>query len=237
MERSFKGVWIPKEIWLDESLGWSEKLLLVEISSLDNEEGCWATNEYFAEFFNLSKDRISKLISSLKNKGYLTVELVYKKGTRKIDRRIVKITDRYRCKNLEGIGKNNDTPIGENAEDNNTVINNTKNNTKEYIPYVEIVNYLNDVANTSYRASTKKTQQLIKSRWNEGFRLDDFKKVIDIKVSEWLNDSKMNKFLRPETLFGTKFESYLNQKDGVKNASNGTNYEGYNFERERELNF
>jgi hypothetical protein len=133
LERAFKGVWIPKEIWLDDSLGWSEKLLLVEISSLDNEEGCWASNEYFAEFFNLSKDRISKLISSLKSKGYLTVDLTYKKGTKTIDKRIVKIADRYRRKQLEGIGENNDTPIGENAEDNNTSFSNTSNNTKEYI--------------------------------------------------------------------------------------------------------
>ena len=83
MERAFKGVWIPREIWLDTELGWSEKLLLVEIDSLDNEQGCWASNEYFAEFFNLSKDRISKLISSLKNKGYVTVELIYKAGTKR----------------------------------------------------------------------------------------------------------------------------------------------------------
>ena len=46
---------------------------------------------------------------------------------------------------------------------------------------------------------------------NEGFTVDDFKKVIDNKSAEWGKDSKMSKYLRPETLFGTKFESYLNQ--------------------------
>ncbi|MEJ9319055.1 helix-turn-helix domain-containing protein, partial [Halalkalibacterium halodurans] len=89
MDRAFKGVWIPKEIWLDKTLGWSEKLLLVEIESLDNEDGCWASNEYFAGFFNLSKDRISKLISSLRKKGYITAELVYKPGTKKIEKRVL----------------------------------------------------------------------------------------------------------------------------------------------------
>lgn len=83
---------------------------------------------------------------------------------------------------------------------------------KEKIPYVEIVNYLNHAANKNYRSSTKKTQRLIKARWNEGFRLDDFKKVIDIKTAEWKNNPNMSKYLRPETLFGTKFESYLNQE-------------------------
>lgn len=129
MQRDFKGVWIPKEIWLDDNLGWSEKLLLVEIDSLtSNEKGCFATNDYFADFFKLSKDRISKLISSLKNKGYIEVELKYKKGTKQIEERLI-TTRGYRQKQLEGIGKNNDRGIVENAEDNNTVFNNTENNT------------------------------------------------------------------------------------------------------------
>lgn len=80
---------------------------------------------------------------------------------------------------------------------------------KEYI--VEIINYLNSSANKNYRSSTRKTQTLIKARMREKFTVDDFKKVIDTKVAEWLSDDQMNQYLRPETLFGTKFESYLNQ--------------------------
>ena len=210
MQRAFKGVWIPKEVWLDKSLGWSEKLLLVEIDSLDNDEGCWASNEYFAEFFNLSKDRISKLISSLKKKGYVTVDLIYKEGTKQIDKRVVKITDRYRRKQLEGMGENNDTPLGENAEDNNTSINNTDN-----IPYVDIVYYLNEKTDKKYRHTTKSTREKIRARWNDGFRLEDFKKVIDTKVKDWKHDPEMNKYLRPETLFGNKFEGYLNENTSI----------------------
>ena len=80
------------------------------------------------------------------------------------------------------------------------------------IPYKEIIDYLNEKTGSQFRNTTKKTQTLIKARFAEGFNLDDFKKVIDTKATEWLSDSKMSKFLRPETLFGTKFESYLNQK-------------------------
>lgn len=80
------------------------------------------------------------------------------------------------------------------------------------IPYKEIIDYLNEKTGSQFRNTTKKTQTLIKARFDEGFNLDDFKKVIDTKATEWFNDSKMSKFLRPETLFGTKFESYLNQK-------------------------
>ena len=63
---------------------------------------------------------------------------------------------------------------------------------------------------TSYKDNTKKTREHINARFAEGFTLDDFKTVIDKKCVEWANDDKMAKFLRPETLFGTKFESYLN---------------------------
>lgn len=87
-------------------------------------------------------------------------------------------------------------------------------------PYETIINYLNEKAGTKYRHTSQKTQQLIRSRYNEGFSTEDFRIVIDKKVSTWLNDAKMNTYLRPETLFGTKFESYLNEKVGVNIAKN-----------------
>ncbi|KAF0422873.1 conserved phage C-terminal domain-containing protein [Pediococcus pentosaceus] len=77
--------------------------------------------------------------------------------------------------------------------------------------FKEIISYLNEKAGTKYRASGSKTQRLIKARFNDGFNDEDFKKVINIKVAEW-SGTDMDKYLRPETLFGTKFESYLNQE-------------------------
>lgn len=74
-----------------------------------------------------------------------------------------------------------------------------------------IVGYLNEKAGTRYKFSTRKTQQHINARLNEGYTLQDFQTVIDKKCTEWMN-TDMEKFLRPETLFGTKFESYLNQR-------------------------
>lgn len=92
MERGFKGIWIPKDVWFDKMLSWSEKLLLVEIDSLDCGDGCFATNEYFMDFFSLSESRVSHLISGLKKKGYIEVEMTYKTGTKAIDKRIIKLT-------------------------------------------------------------------------------------------------------------------------------------------------
>lgn len=83
---------------------------------------------------------------------------------------------------------------------------------KEIIPYQAIVDYLNMRTGSHYKASSKKTRDLIKARYNEGFTFEDFQVVIDKKSMEWLKDKNMNKYLRPETLFGTKFESYLNQQ-------------------------
>ena len=84
-------------------------------------------------------------------------------------------------------------------------------NNNLYIIYKYICDYLNEKAGTNYKHSTDKTKQKIKARLNEGFTINDFEKVIDTKVSEW-KGTDFEKFLRPETLFGTKFESYLNQK-------------------------
>ena len=79
------------------------------------------------------------------------------------------------------------------------------------IPYKEIIDYLNMRTGSNYKHTTNKTKDLIKARFNEGFTIDDFKIVIDKKCMEWINDTNMNKYLRPETLFSPKFESYLNQ--------------------------
>lgn len=78
--------------------------------------------------------------------------------------------------------------------------------------YSSIIEYLNKKADTRYRSTTKKTQSYINARINEGFKENDFYTVIDKKVEEW-QGTDMEKYLRPETLFGTKFESYLNQKN------------------------
>ena len=81
--------------------------------------------------------------------------------------------------------------------------------------YQDIISYLNQVVGTNYRATTKKTQSCIHARIEEGFTIEDFKTVIDKKSFEWMG-TEFEKFLRPETLFGTKFEGYLNAKINPK---------------------
>lgn len=80
----------------------------------------------------------------------------------------------------------------------------------------EIVNYLNQKANTKYRINSDKTKKAIVARLNEKYTVDDFKHVIDVKCAEWLGNPEFEKYLRPETLFGNKFENYLQQKITTK---------------------
>lgn len=128
MNRDFKGVWIPKDVWLDHNLTWMEKLLLVEIDSLDAEKGCFASNGYFGEFFNLSASRISEMISSLVNKGYITTFLLYE--GKQVKQRI--LTPTLPIRKIDGGIRNTEGGYSEKAKDNNTLINNTSiNNTNK----------------------------------------------------------------------------------------------------------
>lgn len=143
MERDFKGIWIPREIWMNELIKGNEMILFVEIDSLSKTGECFASNEHFAKLLGISKDRVSKLITSLRRKGLISLELIYKPGKKEIEKRILKTiplgentytpigeetyTPSYT--HLYPIGESAYTPIGENAYDNNTYINNTINNT------------------------------------------------------------------------------------------------------------
>lgn len=100
----------------------------------------------------------------------------------------------------------------------------------------EIVEHLNQVCKTNYKHTSAKTKTLVKTRLKEGFTLDDFKKVHIVKFTEW-NGTDMQKYLRPETLYGTKFESYLNQElttnDKYKAVSNHTGMSALEILREQ----
>lgn len=73
----------------------------------------------------------------------------------------------------------------------------------------EVIDYLNEKTGSHYRYSESSLKH-IRARLNDGFTVDDCKTVIDKKVTEWMGDSLMQKYLRPETLFGSKYENYLN---------------------------
>lgn len=175
--------------------------------------------QYLAEWTNSTKQGVIKNLKSLIEKGFVGKNEKFING--------VKFCEYYATKfngvlnKVEQGGKQSLMGGIKQSLPNNIVSNNINNNInnniycpathKSNIPYDEICEYLNTRINASYKASTKKTRDLITARFNEGFTLENFKEVVDKKVLDWLNDKTMKKYLRPETLFGTKFESYLNQ--------------------------
>ena len=137
-QRDFKGVWIPKDIWLNRDLPVMEKLFLVEIDSLDNEQGCFASNKHFSDFFDISKGRCTQIIKSLEEKGLVSIKHEYK--GKQIIRRTIRVVNKVNKVDNELNGVVNNLNEGsektkqgylENDEDNNTInnpINNSYNN-------------------------------------------------------------------------------------------------------------
>jgi hypothetical protein len=120
-KRDFKGIWIPKVVWLNTKLTLQEKVFLVEIDSLDNKDGCFASNDYFAKFFGLSKTRVSLVITSLIKKGFINSILIREKGNKRILKRIINKTTRPSITYIKD-------PLKQKLKDNNTT-NNISNNT------------------------------------------------------------------------------------------------------------
>lgn len=118
IQKNFYAI-IPAFVRYDKDLQPNAKLLYGEITALSNEKGfCWAENEYFANLYNVSKTSISKWISSLIKKQYITSEIVYKQGTKEIEHRYLRIVG-------GGIEEKLNTPIEEKLKDNNTSSNTT----------------------------------------------------------------------------------------------------------------
>jgi uncharacterized phage protein (TIGR02220 family) len=192
----------------------------------------------FADQFGVSKKQVQEAIYRLRDNGFIVVELrnivTETKQTlanvtflAPVPQAIYEIT--YPSPFQKGdvsLSKGRRVPLEgetytETTTENTTEIDNILSfeeiePQKDVIPYQEIVDYLNLKAGTSYRHSTSSTQKLIRARWNEGFRLDDFKQVIDNMTAKWKGDPKMEQYLRPQTLFGTKFESYLQTTSKTK---------------------
>lgn len=128
--RKFQGVWIPASLWLDHSLSTNEKVMLVEISSLEDDvRGCYATNAHFAAFFGLSVSRVSEIISGLAERGLIKVEQI-REGKRVIERRL-RISNPFDKPKTPSenaanpFGKHGEPP-SENTQGSNTPMSNTK---------------------------------------------------------------------------------------------------------------
>lgn len=211
--------------WMVNELGLKGNALniyaiIYGFSQTDHQEYTASIN-YMAEWLGASRPTVINTLRDLVDKGYLTKTSNEINGVTFNKYRAV-VPDFTGGKNIL-LGSKKILPEGSKKILPNKEYNITKNIKKESIPFSEILSYLNEKAGTSFRSSSKDTQKHITARWNDGYRLEDFFRVIDVKVSEWKYDKKMAQYLRPSTLFGTKFESYLQQyKEPQKKASGGS---------------
>mgnify|MGYP002621965197 CR=1 FL=1 len=218
------------EGWMVTDLKLKSRSLLIYaiiygFSQGDSTDHCFRGSvDYLAEWIQSSRKRVEEILSDLVARGYITKTI--SKPTNiysAVDPEIIKET--LRKSQTEKISDNDENTLRkspdnpEKISDNNiNIIDNNKytrdrelNNTIS-----EVISYLNKTCNTPFKSSTTSTKKLIKSRIKEGFTLDDFKRVIDLKYNDWgvtpykfSNGQMSNEFLRPSTLFGEKFESYV----------------------------
>ena len=170
----------------------------------------------------LSKYQVMRSIKKLKSMGIVETALKkangaptvhYKVDSEVTSQWIVKFLNNGKSTNLTMDSKETQQSLTEITTENTTETtnNNILSPSSTAYPYKDVIDYLNQQTGKNYKSTTKKNQTVIRARTDEGFSLDDFKRVIDNKVAEW-KGTNMEKYLRPETLFGTKFEGYLNQE-------------------------
>lgn len=226
----------PKKITRDASLSIEAKAIYAYLASFADEEGkAYPGIELICHELNISENRFHKHKKQLIDHGYISVyrerkesgwgNNIYCLSGYSVTRQNVGIRNEgIQNVGIQNVGIGNEGTIITSLINTNLI--NTNLNKKELveqkpdpIPYREIIDYLNQKAGKSFKHSAAGNKKVIKARWNEGYKLDQFKRVVDNKCQDWLNDEKMSQYLQPSTLFGNKFDQYLNQRKG---NSNGT---------------
>lgn len=178
-------------------------------------------NEWYEEL-HLTEYQVRRATKKLKSFGFVDTALKkangaptlhYKVDTKEVSEWILKKLQNGNIRNSRMDSEETQESLTEITTKTTTEItnNNILSPSSTVYPYKDVIDYLNQQTGKNYKSTTKKNQTVIRARTDEGFSLDDFKRVIDNKVAEW-KGTNMEKYLRPETLFGTKFEGYLNQE-------------------------
>ena len=197
-----------------------------------NKKEDWISLSQFMDATGLSKPHIVRALSKLRDKNIITkkdngkgVSYGIQKDYDKWNPLPKKVTLPLLVKPLP----KKKTPVAKKGKASLPLLGTTidtstiDTSTKDTLT-IDIVKYLNQILGTRYRTSTEATIKPINARLKEGHTLEDFKIVIDKKYAEWVDDPEFSKFLRPETLFGNKFEGYLNQKAVQKMGNKTTNH-------------
>lgn len=211
---------------LARAFGLEEAVILGELASEmeywqqrgELQEGFfYSTIENVKDSTTLSDKRQRSALNTLKDAGIVDVKLAGLPAKRYIrinEKQLALILLNNSDENSKASSAETEELETPKQQTNNNKENNNKNNNNKEI-YIAVIDYLNSKAGTHYRATSKDTQRHINARIAEGFTVDDFKRVVDNMWTSW-RGTEWEKYLRPSTLFGSKFENYLNMKTQSK---------------------
>ena len=203
---------ITAEVRYSKKITPNAKLLYAEITALSSKDGvCWASNKYFSNLYEVSTVTISRWVSSLVENGFINREMVYKKGTKEIDKRYLQLCN-------GGINKNVNAPINKNVKDNNTSINNTSinisNRRKDFVLNVMSFDYDKNILNsfvdywTEPNKSKTKMKFELQQTWSTNLRLKN-----------WVKNQK--KWDKPKIVNKNKLTKNTETMQNVLNKLNG----------------
>lgn len=219
---------LAKEVGLNESIMLQQMHYWLLKSTHEFNQEYWfykTLEEWQLEFPFWSTMTIRRILGNLEKKKLVKVGNFNKKkfdktkwytiNYERVNRRCVQNEQTYCSDCTDGTVQNEQTNTRDYTETTTENNNNVSEEKPKKVVWTEetnkIIEYLNHRTGKKYSVKTKKTAQLIHRLLDNGFTVDDFKKVIDIKTQQWLNNEKMNQYLRPRTLFSEKFEDYLNE--------------------------
>lgn len=202
--------------------------LLCRYSNYDTDVAGYTINQLVVNSdkrLNLTTQKVRTILKKFEKQGYIEFLSSGSKGKKST----LKLTIKQQLFNNNTTNKTEQLQQVEDLPNNNVTTNQQQSNstTKKKEKdnnniYSLVIDYLNRKASTNYRSTTKNTQSFINARLKEGYEVEDFKKVIDSKSREWLG-TDFEKYLRPATLFGTKFENYLNEANKKEPTAIGSN--------------
>lgn len=179
---------IPASVRYDANLKANSKLLYGEITSLANQKGyCYASNQYFADLYGVSKETASRWVKQLIKHGHITSQLIYKEGTKEIVNRYLRI-----CQ--EGIAQNVNRGIDEKSKDNNTSNNNKVNS----IDFLLLKDFLNKNTGREFRTINKSVQAKFNARLKDGYKKQDILNAIKNASSSQYHKDNGCQYLTPE---------------------------------------
>lgn len=199
MERDFKGVWIPKDIWLNKELSVVDRCLLAEINSLDGEDHCFATNEYFAEFFNVSEATIKRSISQLKQLGLIETKM---QTTKTGSQRVIWVIDGSNQNDERGCGQNAPTPVVK-----MTPIYNNTNNKKSTLSKDNVLDETEPTEKPKKKNLYQKCLDMINEFTNDPKLVDLLIQYLKFILEKYQSEGKV--------LYANQFQGMLNKLDTV----------------------